>query len=299
MSIRTVAILALALTTVSVARAEVGKRTVLVPQVAHDPAEVKLAALVEPALIDAAKKVGAFELVNLEGGKLRGPARVDAKADPRPQTRAQALIREHNAELAIIAEPQALVDGAVVYLQVIAIGGAVRGSTTVALDAATLSAGGAALERVLQGGLIQIIDPAHFAGRVELHVDVHGAQIEVDGRNAPAAGAVTTLTLPVGTHAVRVTHPAYHDYMRFIDVAYDQTRVENAALSAFPLTEGEMDERRRRAPAPKVKVKWYRSWWALALTGAVVTGATIGIVFGARASISADHTVHYEAQPTP
>jgi hypothetical protein len=303
MSTRCTAFLIVALvgTHAAFADAPHAKRTVIVPVVtaSRDAADVHLAAQVETALIDAARSVGAFELVNVEGGKLRGPQRVDAKADPRPQTRALALCHEHNADLAIVAEPQPLADGAVVYLQVIGANDAVRGSTTVALDGNTLKAGGVALERALRGGLVQVVDPARFAGRVELHVDVPGAQIEVDGKPIKSTGAVSTFALPVGTHAVRVTHPAYHDYMRFLDVAYDQTRVENASLAAFPLTEGEMDERRRRTPGPKVKVPWYRSWWALTLTGVVVTGVTVGIVLGARPSISADENLRYRAQPSP
>jgi hypothetical protein len=267
-----------------IARAD---KLALLPITREDP---KLAPLVESALVEAAKKIGT--VVNLEGAKLRGP-RSD-KGEPR--TRAQNLLREQSASLVVITEPQPLADGAVVYLQVIDASGKTRGSTTVVLsnDALTHNA----LERPLRGGLVQILEPQSFTGRLALQIDVKGAQTEIDGHAQPK-DQVGPVTLSVGPHAVRVTHPAYHDWLRFVDVSFDETRVETTALAAFPLTEGEMAEKRKRGPVVEYKLPWYRTWWALTVTGVVLAGATVGIVFGARAGVRYDHDAHYTGVPTP
>jgi hypothetical protein len=269
-----------------------------IPAAGREPAEAKTTAAIEAALLEGVRKIPGVEIANLEGAKLRGPAR-DSKNESRPQARGQALAHELGAEVAVVAEPQPLGDGAVVYLQVVEATGRVRGSTTVALSSEALHTP-ADLERSLRGGVVQVMDPTHFVGRAELHVDVKGAEVEVDGRRAASAatGAAITLVLPVGTHAVRVTHPAYHDYLRFIDIAFDKTTTENVAMAMFPLTEGEMADKRRRT-GPTRKVPWYRSWWALTITGAVLVGATAGIVYAAKPNISANEHVVYKARPAP
>ena len=281
------------------ASAAPGKRVVVVPVLApgRDPAEVRIAGLVEPALVDGLSKLTELELVNLDGRKPKPPTRVDAKADPRPQGRGIALAKEHNAVYAVVAEPQLLGEGAVVYLQIIEANGKVVGSTTVALSAELLQGGTAALERPLRGGIVQVLDPARFIGRVEMHIDVKATEIEVDGRRQMVVpGTTPVVTLPVGTHAVRVTHSAYRDFLRFVEISFDTTSIENVAMSAFPLTEGEMAEKRRHQTAAP-KVPWYRSWWALTITGTVLLGATVGIVYGARPNIGADERATYNAKP--
>lgn len=269
------------------ASAMAAERLAVLPIGGDDP---KLAAAIETALVEAARHVDGVTIANVEGGKLRGP-RPDVRGDQRVIARAEALAREQSASIVAVAEPQVLGDGAVAYLQVIDAAGKPRGSTTVVLPR---GADPAALERVMRGGLVQILTPEKFVGRLELHVDVKGAQVEIDGHKADA-----TSTLPVGTHAVRVTHPAYHDYLRFVELGFDQARVENVALAAFPLTEGEMDDRRKRTGGVTRKLPWYRSWWALGLSGAVLCGATIGIVYGVRAGVHDDHAVKYMGVPTP
>jgi hypothetical protein len=287
---------AIVLLVTSSAAAAKPTRAVLLPIGAgRDVAESKLGATIEAALVEGLRKLTEVELVNLESTKLHGAR--ELKGDTRPQARGQALARELGAEVAIVAEPQPLGDGAVVYLQVVEVGGKVRGSTTVAIPADALHSD--ELERLLRGGVVQIVDPARFVGHAELRVDVKGAEVIVDGHKAASAeGARVNLELPVGPHALRVTHPAYRDYLRFIDVAYDRTTIETIAMAAFPLTEGEMAEKRRQAGVPARKPPWYRSWWALTITGVVLAGATTGIVFAARpGSVSADQHAIYKGRP--
>src|SRR5262249_32657502 len=134
----------------------------------------------------------------------------------------------------------------------------------------------------------------HYRGKVALKVDVAGAEIYVDGKKTKDS----LLELTVGTHAVRVTHPKYRDFLRFVDVEYDQTIEMPVPMSAYPLAEGEMSEKLRKAP-PKVFVPWYRSWWALSLLGVVLTGVTVGAVWGARPTIKTNATVTYQPPANP
>jgi hypothetical protein len=270
-------------------------RLVILPAAStgRDPAEAKIVGTIEAEIVDAARKLPDLEIANLDGGKLRGPPR-DVRADPRPSARAQALAKELSAELALVVETQPLGEGAAVYLQIVEAGSKVRGSTTVAISGEALHAGDTG--RLLRGGIVQLLDPRGYVGRIELRIDVKGAETEIDGRKMSATGP---LELSVGTHAVRVTHPAYRDFLRFVDVGFDRTSTETVALAAFPLTEGEMNEKRRAAAGPRPKVPWYRSGWALGITGAVLVGATFGIVYGLRPGISADEQVHYRAVPSP
>lgn len=251
---------------------------------AKDPLSLVLAASVEEALVEAAHGIGGMKVVNETNGALREP-----KADARP--RGATLAHDLSAEVAIVAEPQRVADGVVVYLTMIEPDGHVRGSTSVV---ATKQLDG--LARALRGGIVQVLLPARYTGRLELDVDVKGAQAEVDGRPL----ALGTSELSVGTHALRVTHPGYHDWVRFVDVGFDRTRKETVALAMFPLTEGEMADKHRHATGIAVgPVRWYRSWWALSVTGVVLAGATTGIVFGLRSGLSHDHDVSYRATPTP
>ncbi|MEO6952533.1 MAG: hypothetical protein ABI321_12015 [Polyangia bacterium] len=261
------------------------ERVVVLPVIASakDPITLKLASTVEGALVEATHAIAGMKVLNETNGVLR-----DGKADSHP--RGATLAHDLSAEVVIIAETQPVADGAVVYLTMVEPDGRVRGTTSVVVTKPD------ELSRLLRGGIVQVLDPAHYTGRLELKVDVKGAQAEVDGRPL----ALGTTDLSVGTHAVRVTHPAYHDWVRFVDIGFDRTRTETVALAMFPLTEGEMADRRRHgAPVAVGPVPWYRSWWALTVGGVVLAGVTTGIVLGVRPGLAHDHDVSYRATPAP
>jgi hypothetical protein len=184
----------------------------------------------------------------------------------------------------------------VVYLQALDVGsGRSLGSTTVSLGSGSTRAPDD--RDALRAALVRILDPARYVGRVALKLDVQGAQLEVDGKSV----APGTIELPVGTHALRGTHPAYHDFLRFLDVEFDKTLNIDVNMAMYPLAEGEMTERARRGlpPLPRKKVPWWRSWWALSLSGAIITGVTAGAVLLARPSITGDASVAYRPVPRP
>jgi hypothetical protein len=216
---------------------------------------------VEKALEDAIGKIA--ELQFAAGGKKAG---------------AQKLLSADEVKVG---------SGRVIYLQC----GDGSASVTIGGEAGEVAGGD---QQKLRAALARILDSEHYRGRVALKVDVPGAEVYVDAKKQKQF----TVELTVGTHAIRVTHPQYRDFLRFVDVDYDQTLEIAVALSAYPLAEGEMSEKLRKAP-PKAVVPWWRSWWALTILGVAITGVTVGAVWGARPTLSPNATVGYKPPTNP
>jgi hypothetical protein len=252
----------------------------------------------EHTITEAIASLPGFSVANLSSsGRLTAPKGVGGD---QPAARAQQLAKEVSANRALVVEVARLGDGQVVYVQALdAKSGESVGSTTASLGSARpLPPDDRA---ALHGAVVSVLDPDRFVGRLSLKLDVKGAEVQMDGRPL-VADLSKPIEVPVGTHALRVTHPAYHDFLRFIDVRYDQTFSLEVPLAAYPLTEGEMAERQRRSPPPvaRAKVPWYRSWWALSLAGVVLTGVTVGIIIGSQPDpIHADRSLNYQFKPTP
>ena len=121
--------------------------------------------------------------------------------------------------------------------------------------------------------------------------------MQIDGHPTQAG----IIELPVGTHALRVTHPAYHDFLRFLDVEFDKTLPVDVNMAAYPLAEGEMTERQRRgSPLAHKPIPWWRTWWALSLAGVALTGVTVGVVWLARPWLDhGDSSSGYNPTPQP
>jgi hypothetical protein len=253
------------------------------------------ASRVEAALLEAVRQMPGFVIANLANGRLTVPRRADARLDSQPSARALALAKESGAQRAIAVEATPLGDGLVVYLQALEVGsGHAIGSTTFALAGGeTRDAGDAIAAR---GALSRILDPTRYTGRLALKVDVQGAEVQLDGKKVQPG----TLELAVGTHALRVTHPAYHDFLRFLDIEFDKANTVSINMSAYPLAEGEMTERQRRGqPVPQKVLPWYRRWWAFAGAGVALTGVTIGVVWLARPGLHDDSSGRFNPVPRP
>ena len=252
---------------------------------------------VEAALVEAAQALPGFVVANLNGLRLAGPRKVDARMEAQPSARALALGKEVGAQRAVAVEATPLGDGLVIYLQALEVpSGRSLGSTTVSLGAGSARAGGD--RDVLRGALVRILAADRFVGRLQVRLDVRGAEVQIDGHPSRAG----IVELPVGTHALRVTHPAYHDFLRFLDVEFDKTLPVDVNMAAYPLAEGEMTERQRRGrgPVPKRHLPWWRTWWALSGAGVVLTGLTVGVVALARPGLPHDdRSTGYQPTPTP
>jgi hypothetical protein len=262
------------------------------------------AAAIERAIVDAIKETPSLALANVgANGRLAGPkqAPIEARANPQPAALAPALGREVGAARVLAVEAARLGEGRVLYLQ------AIEPSTAKALASTTVALAGesgevAAADRPrLRAAIVSVLDPERYVGRLQVRVDVPGAEVLVDGRRVGTPPA-QPIEVAVGTHALRVTHPAYRDFLRFVDVEHDKTTSLDVALSAYPLTEGEMAQKAKDAEAARKKAKplpWYKRWYLLPVAGVAIAVVVGGITWGARPGVSADQTVTYTPTPQP
>jgi PEGA domain len=102
-----------------------------------------------------------------------------------------------------------------------------RGATDVAtakeLRSTTLQVGGKADPAGgPAGAAVRLLEPDRYRGTIRFTIDVKGATVYVNGTKA-ALSAKGEYGFAVGTQAVRVTHPEYRDFVRFVDVPYAST----------------------------------------------------------------------------
>jgi hypothetical protein len=281
-----------------------------VPALAQPPAKVikKLTGDLEAALTAAtgAKIVGAAAV----GDAIKKAKKPSLRAcDGEPGCLAE-LGKLAGADEIVYGEVGGLVDVQVVYLKLVDVAsGKVERSTTLSLGAP--AAGADDLQGGAPGAAIRLLAPEKFIGKLAVTVDAPGASIYVDGKRvgkSPAppprvtnpngtAAAAVTFELPVGTHALRVTHPEYRDYVRFVDVPYADKETEvQVGLQQFPIVERDLQSKQGGAQQvdyiqyTPAHTPWYRHWYVLAAVG-VVAAVGAGAIFDATASgPGADHS---------
>ena len=180
-----------------------------------------------------------------------------------------------NAQVVITGEVGGLGDSRVVYL------GATDVATAKELRSTTLAIGAKGDGDGPNGAIVRLLDPDRYRGTLHFAIDVTGATIYVNGAKVtPAAGGV--LPLPVGTQAVRVTHPSYHDFVRFIDVQYGRTTDVAVAMTQYPIVERDLQGKPLRRDnviydQPPLWRRWYVVGGA-AVGLALVTGIIVGSI---------------------
>lgn len=174
------------------------------------------------------------------------------------------------AQIVIAGEVGGLGESKVVYLAASEHGKELR-STTLAVGARGDS--GAA------GAVVRLLDPDGYRGALRLAIDVSGATIYVNGtRVVPSARG--ELVLPVGAQAVRVTHPEYHDFVRFIDVEYGKTIDVAVGLQQYPITKRDLQGK----PINRDKIEYldpprWRRWYVVG-PAAVGLGIVTAVIVG-------------------
>ena len=122
----------------------------------------------------------AIERANLSG---RSPSNSVCAA-----TRATLIAKEHGAQRGLAVEVSRLGDGLIVYMQ------AVEPATGKSLSSTTAPVSGAgelspADRAQLRAAVVRVVEPERYTGRVALHIDVKGADLQVDGRAQSAEAA--------------------------------------------------------------------------------------------------------------
>jgi hypothetical protein len=172
------------------------------------------------------------------------------------------------ADLVVYGELGGLGDAQIVYLKLVdtKLGREVRGTT---LDVSALATGGA------RGAAYRLLDPNRYVGTMAITVDVEGASVYVNGKLL-GKSPVKATAYSVGTHAVRVTHPEYRDFVRFVDVEFDKTAEVSVGLQQFPVIQSDIEGLTGNTRVKELPPRWYRRWWAVAAFGAIAfTGALL------------------------
>ena len=176
------------------------------------------------------------------------------------------------AQIVISGEVGGLGESKVVYLAATENGKELR-STTLAVGGKTDDGGGAT------GAAVRLLDPDNYRGTLRLALDVTGATIYVNGSKAQPS-LKGELMLPVGAQAIRVTHPEYHDFVRFIDVPLGKTTDVAVGLQQYPIIEHDLQGKPiHRDQVEYVRPPVWRRWYVVgpaAVGLAIVTAIVVG-----------------------
>ncbi len=203
-------------------------------------------------------------------GKAKKPQLKQCEGDAQCLAEVGKLV---GANIVISGEVGGLGESKIVYL----------GATDVAggreLRSTTLAIGGKDEGGGPSGAVVRLLDPDRYKGTLHFVIDVSGATIFVNGSKVtPAPNG--DVSLPVGTQAVRVTQPEYHDFVRFVDVTYGKTTDVAVGLQQYPIVEHDV----RAKPTnldhiqyvdPPVWKRWY-VWGGAAAVLAIGTGIVVG-----------------------
>ncbi len=219
----------------------------------------------------------------MPGTKLVPSAQVSAAIDKakKPQLRQcegeSACVTELGklvgAQLVITGEVGGLGDSKVVYLKTtdVTAGRELR-STTLAM--------GIGEEDSPTGAAVRLLDPDRYRGTVKFGFDVQGATVQVNGTKVQLSAA-KELALPVGTHAVTVTHPQYHNFVKFVDVDYGKTTAIDVTMKQYPIIEHDIQGKPiGRDTLEYIEPPWYRRplYYGIAIG---VLAISAGIIAGA------------------
>lgn len=180
-----------------------------------------------------------------------------------------------NASVVISGEVGGLGESRVVYLAATENGKELR-STTLAIDARPERAAG---DGGATGAVVRLLEPDRYRGTLRFALDVAGATVYVNGGKV-ALSPRGELALPVGAQAVRVTHPGYHDFVRFIDVEFGRTVDVPVGMQQYPIVRRDVQGKplqldRVEHAGPPLWRRWYVVGPA-AVGLAIITGLVVG-----------------------
>ncbi|MBA3453589.1 MAG: PEGA domain-containing protein [Deltaproteobacteria bacterium] len=145
-------------------------------------------------------------------------------------------------------------------------------STTLSVGAKEDSGGGP------MGAAVRLLEPDRYRGVLRFVIDAKGATVYVNGTKA-ALGGKNEIALPVGTQAVRVTHPEYRDFVRFIDVPYNRTTEVAVGMAAYPIIKHDLQGKPINSDTIQyIEPPWYRRPVVVAGGAIIVTVASAVIV---------------------
>lgn len=176
------------------------------------------------------------------------------------------------ATIVIDGEVGGLGESQVVYL------GATDVATAKELRSTTLQVGAKDDGGGPNGAAVRLLEPDRYRGTLHFVIDVSGATIYVNGAKTQLS-KTNDIALPVGTQAVRVTHPEYRDFVKFIDVSYGKTTDVAVGMTQYPIITHDLQGK----PISTDKITyidppWYRRPIAVGIGAGVLLVATAIIV---------------------
>ncbi len=178
------------------------------------------------------------------------------------------------AQIVISGEVGGLGESKVVYLAATENGKELH-STTLAMNGTRDDASGPT------GAVIRLLDPDGYRGTLRFAIDVTGATVYVNGSKATLS-PTGELVLPVGAQAVRVTHPEYHDFVRFIDVEFGKTTDVPVGMLQYPIARHDLQGQPiNRDTIEYLDPPLWRRWYVVgpaAVGLAILTGIVVGYV---------------------
>jgi hypothetical protein len=203
--------------------------------------------------------------------KARKPQLKACEGDPACLAEVGKLV---GAQIVIAGEVGGLGDSKIVYL------GATDVTSAKELRSTTLSFGPKADDSAASAA-VRLLDPDRYMGHVHFTLDVSGATIYINGSVVKPQNG--TLPLRVGTQAVRVTHPQYRDFVRFVDVGYGKTTEVAVGMQQYPTVEHDI----KGNPINRDKIDYvepplWRRWYVVGpVAGALAV--VVGAIFYDRA----------------
>lgn len=174
------------------------------------------------------------------------------------------------ASIVISGELGGLGTSKVVYLSAIDVSAGKELMTTNAALGTQATGGGA------RGALIRLLEPDRYVGQLKITVDIQGATAYVDGKRV-GVSPMQNATLTVGTHALRVTHPEYRDFVRFVDVDFGAANEIKVDLSQYPVVQNAVVQNAKIQNQGVViyhDPPWYKRWYTIAGgAGVLIVGA--------------------------
>jgi hypothetical protein len=159
--------------------------------------------------------------------KAKKPALRQCEGDAGCVTEVGKLV---GAQFVVTGEVGGLGDSKVVYLKLTDV------TAGRELRSTTLAVGGTSAADSPMGAAVRLSDPDKYRGNVKFAFDVSGATVLVNGTKVQLS-ANKELALPVGTHAVTVTHPQYHNFVKFVEVGYGKTTEVQVGMKQYPIVE--------------------------------------------------------------
>jgi hypothetical protein len=172
------------------------------------------------------------------------------------------IARTVGATVAVGGDASLLAGAQVVYLKAVSTAGAELGATTMVLDGKVDPATAA------RAAAFRLLAARDYVGTLAVHADVAGAAVYVDGHGVGTV-PLAPLPVPVGTHALRVTHPMYRDFVRFVEVRFGERSDLDVRLADLGVVSSDL---RVEASRP-----FYQKPWVLVGAG-VALAAVVAVV---------------------